>query len=46
MEEIESTWRSTMRLELVRLLLFALLLPLLLIFDACEGTFVVVAVVM
>ena len=42
-EEIETTWRSTMRLELLRLLLFALLL---LIFDACEGTFVVVAIVM
>ena len=42
-EEIEATWRSTMRLELLRLLLFALLL---LIFDACARTFVVMAMVM
>ena len=42
-EEIETTWWRTMRLELVCLLLFALVL---LIFDACERTFVVVAMVM
>ena len=43
MEEIETTRWRTMRLELVGLLLFALVL---LIFDACERTFVVVAMVM
>ena len=42
-EEIETTWWRAMRLELVCLLLFALVL---LIFDACERTFVVVAMVM
>ena len=43
MEEIETTWWRTMRLELVCLLLFAFIL---LIFDACERAFVVVAMVM
>ena len=42
-EEVETTWWRTMRLELVCLLLFAFVL---LIFDACERTFVVVAMVM
>ena len=42
-EKIETTRRSTMRLELLRLLLFALLL---LIFDACGCTFVVAAMMM
>ena len=42
-EEIETTWWRAMRLELVCLLLFALVL---LIFDACERTFAVVAMVM
>ena len=43
MEEIETTWWRTMRLELVCMLLFAFVL---LISDACERTFVVVAMVM
>ena len=41
-EEVETAWGSTMRLDLIPLLFFAFIF---LIFDACEGTFVVVAMV-